>query len=161
MREPIIGCEISSKEISIVKEKKIKENRNNNSSIRCNPSKFTLKNYINRDTKKVPTYYNTGCRKGQILHARLRLNCSGLNEHLFQKHIVLSSLCKCGKVESSKHYLLECHNYRLIRTQTIYTLPIYNVQTLVSGSELISDEENENIFKVVQRFILETGRFGP
>ncbi|CAC5386838.1 unnamed protein product [Mytilus coruscus] len=129
--------------------------------VRYNPSKFTLKNYINRDTKKVPTYYNTGCRKGQILHARLRLNCSGLNEHLFQKNIVLSSLCICGQVESSKHYLLECHNYRLIRTQTISTLPIYDIPTLLSGSELISDEENENIFKVVQRFILETRRFGP
>ncbi|CAC5365093.1 unnamed protein product [Mytilus coruscus] len=113
--------------------------------VRCNPLKFTLNNYINRDIKKVPSYYNTGCRKGQILHARLRLKCSGLDKHLFQKNIILSSLCICVQVESSKHYLLECYNYRLIWTQTISTLPRYNIQKLLmSGSELISDEENEN-----------------
>ena len=85
--------------------------------VRCNPSKFTLKNYINRDIKKVITYYNTGCRKGQILHVRLRLNCSGLNEHLFQKNIVLSSLCTCGQVENAKFKECICFDMIMCKPQ--------------------------------------------
>lgn len=74
------------------------------------------------------------------------------------KNLLLSGLCLCGQIESSKHYLLKYYNKRLIRTQTIFTLPRYNTQTLLSVIELISDKEIENIFKVVQSYILETWR---
>ena len=36
-------------------------------------------------SKKIPSYYYSGTRIGQILHARLRMNCSSLKQHLFQK----------------------------------------------------------------------------
>ena len=37
-------------------------------------------NYI---PSKVPSYYYTGSRHAQVLHARLRMRCSGLQQHLF------------------------------------------------------------------------------
>ena len=34
---------------------------------------------------EVPSYFHVGSRLGQILHARLRMKCSSLKEHLFLK----------------------------------------------------------------------------
>ena len=45
----------------------------------------SFKNYLNRDFTPVPKYYLTGNRKSQILHTRLRTNCSSLNNDLFLK----------------------------------------------------------------------------
>ena len=44
----------------------------------------------------VPKYYYTGNRKLQVLHTRLRTNCSSLNHDLFLKNITDSPLCRCG-----------------------------------------------------------------
>ena len=41
-------------------------------------------------------YYYNGTRLGQILHARLRMQCSSLNHHLFRKNIVNSPLSMWG-----------------------------------------------------------------
>ena len=128
--------------------------------IKFDNSKRTLKNYLNRNVKKSPPYYNSGCRKGQVLHARLRLNCSNLKDHLFQKNIVQINLCECGQVENNRHFLLDCVIYRQIRALTIGTLPNTSLQTLLFGNVLLSDEENENIFNIVQAFIIDSGRFG-
>ena len=49
-----------------------------------------------------------GDRKSQILHTRLRLKCSSLNNNLFLKNIVDSPICVCGESESNHHYLYEC-----------------------------------------------------
>ena len=46
----------------------------------------SFKHKIKKQTKP-PTYYNSGTRKGQILHARLRMECSDLNHHLVIRHI--------------------------------------------------------------------------
>ena len=46
---------------------------------------YSFKNYINRDFTPVPKYYLTGNWKAQILHTRLRTNCSSLNNDLFLK----------------------------------------------------------------------------
>ena len=69
--------------------------------------KNTFKSYLNSNNKNIPKYYNTGSRIGQILHARLRLNCSNLNEHLCSKNLTESKFYQCGKVENTKHFLLE------------------------------------------------------
>ena len=47
----------------------------------------SFKNYLNRDFTPVPKYYLTGNLKSQILHTRLRTNCSSLNNDLFLKNI--------------------------------------------------------------------------
>ena len=52
----------------------------------------SFKRLIQLETTKIPTYYNTGSRQLQMLHARLRTECSSLNEHLFQKSSALPKI---------------------------------------------------------------------
>ena len=54
-------------------------------------------------------YYDR--RVPQRHHARLRMECSALQQHLFKKSLVESPLCTCGISETSKHFLLDCQNY--------------------------------------------------
>ena len=42
----------------------------------------SFKYRLNKDIKKPPKYYNAGTRIGQILQARMRMECSSLNSHL-------------------------------------------------------------------------------
>lgn len=128
--------------------------------VKSNPSSYLFKRYLNRDVKKPPDYYCFGNRHAQVLHARLRLDCSNLNEHLYRKNISDSDRCRCGLVESTRHYLLECELHNTIRARTIESLNDKSLKTLLYGNELFSTEENENIFNVVQTFVIESGRFG-
>ena len=63
------------------------------------------------DHDKVPKYYYYGPRLTQILHARLRMRSSSLNEHLYIKNIIDSPNCFCGEIESTHHYLFKCPKY--------------------------------------------------
>ena len=69
-------------------------------------------NYVH----KPPKYFNSGTRKGQILHARLRMECRSLNAHLYKKNNEPSPSCSCGGFESTYHFSFKCPNYSLIRT---------------------------------------------
>ena len=57
----------------------------------------SFKHFLNRDKSYVPKYYYSGKRQLQILHTRLRTNCSSLNNDLCLKNIADSPLCRCGK----------------------------------------------------------------
>ena len=59
---------------------------------------------IKTQKSKCPAYYYSGARLGQILHTRLRMNSSSLNEHLFIRNLVDSPNCACGQVESTFHF---------------------------------------------------------
>ena len=59
----------------------------------------SFKYRLNRDLTKPPRYYNIGTRIGQILHARLRIECSALNAHFYRKNIVPSPSCICGALK--------------------------------------------------------------
>jgi hypothetical protein len=68
------------------------------------------KSLINTQNTKVPSHYYVGCRLGRILlQARLRMNCSALNAHLFIRNLVESPNCKTNVcknvVESYTIYL--------------------------------------------------------
>jgi len=129
--------------------------------IKLNASKPAFKTYLNSTNCKIPKYFNYGPRKGQVLHARLRLNCSSLNDHLFSKHLTDSRLCSCGQIENVKHYLLHCNNFTNVRERTIGTLNRnISLNTLLFGSQLLTCNENERIIDVVQSFIIDSGRFG-
>ena len=62
---------------------------------------------------KPPSYYNSGMRNGQILQAKLRMECSDLNYHLLQRYIQDNSKYhQCSAIpETPAHYLLQCPNY--------------------------------------------------
>ena len=55
-------------------------------------STASLKYQLNNNLNPPPRYYDEGKRLTQILHSRLRTNCSSLNQHLHSKNIVQSSL---------------------------------------------------------------------
>ena len=124
------------------------------------PSLNTFKHELNNDLPKVPNYFFVGNRKAQILHTRLRLGCSSLNSDLYNNHVSDSCLCMCGSQETAKHFLLECNTFNHIRNTTINTLIIaFDVDILLKGCPLYSDEVNEQIFLVVQSFIIQSNRF--
>jgi hypothetical protein len=114
--------------------------------------------------EKVPSHYYTGPRRGQIYHARLRLECSSLNAHLFVKNIVDSPECSCGaNIESTTHYLLECQNFAEERDtlfEEINDFVALPTDILLYGSETLTLQQNEWIFESTQRYILKTERFG-
>jgi hypothetical protein len=41
--------------------------------VRRNSSKYTLKKFLNRNAFKIPSYYNTGSRRGQVLQCQTYL----------------------------------------------------------------------------------------
>ena len=53
---------------------------------------LTFKNYSNRNKLQSHYYFHVGSRFGQILHARLRMQCSALNADLYCKKILLKAL---------------------------------------------------------------------
>ena len=66
---------------------------------RSSDSVNSLKRSLNRGAIVVSKYYYSGNRKFQILHTRLRTNCSSLSNDLFLENISESPLCHCGNVE--------------------------------------------------------------
>ena len=89
-------------------------------------------------------FYYSGPRNLQIMHTRLRTQCSALNSHLFNKTIVNSPLCLCRSEETSKHFLLHCPRYENQRLKMLNSLGIILTDTpaltittdlLLSGSE--------------------------
>ena len=110
----------------------------------------------------VQPYYYSGTRLGQILHTRIRMKCSALNQHLFLCNLIDSPLCTCGKIESASHFLLYCPNYFSLRDKYITPLQILcniTCNVLLFGNENLTNDENKYIFIKVQRFILKTKRF--
>ena len=129
--------------------------------VRASPSLSSFKSSIS-SKNKVPAYYFSGHRKGQILHTRLRTNCSGLKLCLFQKNIVDSPLCTCGEVESTDHFMLRCRNYQLLRNElldTIRSMCTVSTEILLFGNPNLSETDNIYIFTAVQKYIIQTKRF--
>ena len=58
-----------------------------------------------------------------MLHTRLRTKCSSLNKDLFDKKIVVSPQCNCGRIESTYHYFFECPIYANHRLELFTILP--------------------------------------
>ena len=57
-------------------------------SIRNSPTLSSFKNRVKVDTYKTPKYYNECPRKLNILHIRLRHQCSSLNDDLSRIHMI-------------------------------------------------------------------------
>ena len=74
-----------------------------------------VKNIISKFTIScVPPYIITGKRYTSVTHARLRNNCSSLNNDLFRNHVCDNPLCDlCGVilVEHATIYLFRCIKY--------------------------------------------------
>lgn len=120
----------------------------------------SFKANLNKNTTAPSPLYNIGNRRNQILHTRLRLGCSSLNHDLHRKNIVESPVCECGEIESTNHYLLQCHHYIPFRQRFLVNLPCaLTVNNLLFGDEHLPFEQNSIIFLRVQSYIEATKRF--
>ena len=107
-------------------------------------------------------FYFIGKRLGQIYHARLRTNCSSLNQHLFSKNLIDNPLCICGSVEDTYHYLLTCNRFSNLRQELfnkVSTICRPTLNVLLYGNDELSMEQNKNIFLAAQNYLLKTKRF--
>ena len=128
--------------------------------IKNSPSVAAFKYRLNRDTHPPPKYFNAGTRMGQILHARIRMECSALNSHLYRKNIVPSPSCSCGDFESAYHFFFICPNYSNARNLYLPSnLNDLNTHQLLHGKPDVSDSDNECLFLQVQDFIMHSRRF--
>ena len=91
-----------------------------------------------KDKTIVPNYFYFGQRKLQVIHTRLRLNCSSLGSDLLKNHISENADCLFYNVpQTAEHYLLHCNAFGYIRLQTINSLGIaVNVKILLKGCPL-------------------------
>ena len=125
-------------------------------------SVLAFKNYLNCNNLQSPYYFHVGSRFGQILHARLRMQCSALNADLYRKKIVESPSCQhCGGFESAYHSFLTCPLYAATRRYLPANLHEYSLKDLLYGTENGTSHENETLFLKVQDFLTKCGRFNP
>ena len=96
--------------------------------------------------------------------AQLRMQCSKLNAHLFELHVIDSPECICGfELEDSYHYLLLCPLYNAARHKMFNTIGnktgFYNLDVDVMLFGLPNEvDSNKHIFSAVHTFIKDTGR---
>ena len=122
----------------------------------------SFKNFLNRNRSYVPRHYYTGKRKQQVLHTRLRTNCSALNYDLYLKDITDSPLCRCGSIENTYHFFLQCPHYlpqRIELTNAVSQYYTISLDLLLCGNASLSHETNSIIFQKVQKYITDTKRF--
>ena len=108
-------------------------------------------------------YYNEKNRFVEIIHCKIILEISDLNNHLFKRHLRNDSVCACGyKTENSKHYFFDCPLYIQERTLTILTIPnlrSLSTKCLTHGDNRKTFADNSLIFEKVQEFIILSNRF--
>ena len=121
-----------------------------------------MKRKIRQDVFKPPTYYSEGHRKLNILHSRLRHQCSSLNADLFKVNIANDPKCSCGApYEDAIHFLLECPLYHNERNNLLIELRNLemNIETLLFGNDAYNNQTNSKIFEKVRVYIKQTKRF--
>ena len=120
---------------------------------------------LNKNVTKPNELFYIGNRTASILHARIRMGCSGLNQDLHKIGIKESPQCSCGSAkETAYHYFFECPNYiiqRDILQSKIIPLAPFTLNTLLFGNKSCSKANNKYIFEKTQTFITQSGRFKP
>ena len=124
----------------------------------------SFKYYFNKDKTPVPKYYYSKNRKAQILHTRLRTNCSSLNLDLFLKGITDSPIDVVDVVVLRTHNtsFFHCPYYQQQRNALLNVVSTYHRPTLgllLYGESSLSYDVNMIIFENIHRFILNCKRF--
>ena len=118
-----------------------------------------FKHNLNRDNSVVSKHFYTGKRHAQILHTRLRTNCSALNYYLFLKNITDFPLCCCGDIENTYHFFFQCphcRNSRIELFEAVSQCKEISLDLLLFGDISLSYNTNEKIFEKVQKYIITT-----
>ena len=112
---------------------------------------------------KVPKLYYSENRSTEIIHCKIRLEISDLNNHLFRRFLRIDSKCDCGfRNENSKHYFFDCPRHTEARMLTLQTIPNFatlRLESLTHGDNSKTSEENILVFDKVQQFITLSKRF--
>ena len=122
----------------------------------------SFKYKFKRNTPKIPKYYFFGDRGNQILHTRLRTECSTLQFHLYRSNLIPEPYCTCGAVENTSHFLFKCPKFNAFRRELLLTVSNYvepSEAVLLFGDDTLSGEGNEVIFRAVHKYIQQTKRF--
>ena len=130
--------------------------------VRNSNSLVAFKAHLSRSKPQSNKLFYFGKRRLQVIYTRLRTKCSTLFHHLFLKNIVDSPLCRCGSIETTTHFFLECSRYDHIRPilyDRINQLTSLSLHTLLYGDETKSFQINIEIFKAVHKFIEGSKRF--
>ena len=149
----------------------------------CIPSSITLWNSLDQNVRTIDSlkcfknhiknsyitntdvlsFYLVGDRYFTILHARIRNNCSNLNNDIYVNNLRAKPLCSCLKEnEAANHYFFKCVSYinqRVILFQTTRNFHPLNLDKLLFGDPTISVEENIFLFRAVQHFIKTSNTF--
>ena len=133
-------------------------------SIRNSYTVPKFKSMISPSNYRIPVHFSYGERKLNIIHTRLRNGCSALNADLFRVNLVQSPACRCSyPVENAIHYFFDCTLYTDHRTVFFNNLTkfqiILDTNVLLNGSNLLTFDENQDLFKCVQDFIKISNRF--
>ena len=111
----------------------------------------------------VPNYFTSGNRYLSVIHARIRNNCSNLNNDLFINHLRENPLCNwCNEIEDSEHYFFHCNNYRNERHlffEAARDFQPLTTQLLLYGNEIVDNTLNSTLFRAVHDYIKSTKRF--
>ena len=114
---------------------------------------------VNKNIPKPPNYFNVGSRLGQVLQARLHIECSALNADLYRKNIVNSPSCQCDGFKNAKQLFFACRLYAESRGNLSILLDNYSINQLLYGIEDSTLQENTTLFIEVQQFSTSCGRF--
>ena len=131
--------------------------------VRHSETLIIFKNTLKKNIVKLNQLYYIGPRKDAIQLARLRMNCSTLNKHMFKFGLTNSDRCSCNQgVEDTFHFFFVCPKYTIFRdilqTQVIRYAP-FTLHTLLSGAADCSEKENSEIVSSVLQYINDTKRF--
>ena len=115
------------------------------------------------EPRGIPNLCFFGNRYLSIIHARIRNNCSNLNNDLFLNHLKSDPICPCGTgAEDAEHFFFKCNRNTDKRTilfrSTIAFHPL-NTNKLLFGDENLNYNDNCSLFASVQLFIQQSGRF--
>ena len=127
----------------------------NDSESQSCPSVTSFKRSIS-NRQVVPNFYQIGSRIEQILHARLRTNCSCLNYTMFSKNIIQNKFCDCDEIEYTQHFLFHCARYtaqRQIMIEEVQRHCVPTLDILLFGDMSLNSHTNSTIFEAVQKFI--------
>ena len=81
------------------------------------------------------------------------------NVHVYLNHLIPGPMCTCkGGNENAPHFFFHCLNYVKRRGNFVISIPL-NLDILLYGADHFRNEENLSIFKAIQKYINDTGRF--
>ena len=121
-----------------------------------------FKNHCKKHDERIPKYYYSGNRAGQIILSRMRMGCSPLKADLHSMHIINDTKCECGHPnEDHEHFFFNCPMYQHLRHMYDEIDPniVKDTRTFLYGSREAGNDSNANLFATITKYISKSKRF--